>query len=107
VLERAGYRVLVAENGREALRVVEEQQGAVNVVLLDLTMPELSGEETFEALAVSTPRLPVVMTSGYSEETSTHLTERGLAGFLEKPYTAEELLEVIRRVLSTRRASPG
>ncbi len=102
VLERAGYRVLLAENGREALRLVGDGNGEVKLVLLDLTMPELSGEETFELLRARTPQLPVIMTSGYSEETSTHLTDRGLAGFLEKPYAADELITAIRRVLAAR-----
>ncbi len=99
ILERTGYKVLLAANGHEALRLVAERGDEIAVVLLDLTMPELSGEETFEMLRERSPKLPVVITSGYSKETSAHLAARGLAGFLEKPYSAVELVEIIQRVV--------
>ncbi len=103
VLLRAGYKVLLAENGREALRIVEEHAAEISIVLLDLTMPELSGEETFIAIHALAPALPVVMTSGYAADTSTHLTKEGLAGFLEKPYTGADLLTALDRALAKAR----
>lgn len=103
VLERLGYRVLVAHDGLEAVELVE---GGVHVdlVLLDQTMPRLSGPETLRKLRSISPQLPVVLTSGYELETRP-LVLSGLKveGFLPKPYTPDSLGAAVREALNFER----
>ncbi|MCC6488196.1 MAG: PAS domain-containing protein [Candidatus Hydrogenedentes bacterium] len=97
LLERAGYTVLEAEDGARALSVFREHAGDIRVVLLDMTMPHLSGEETFRELRRIKPEVRVVLSSGFSEQdTVTNFGEPGLAGFLQKPYRAQALFRAIR-----------
>lgn len=100
VLERGGYQVRLAESGRRALELLDQVHAEIALVVLDLTMPELSGEETLALLRQRWPDLPVILTSGYSGEADTsRLASRGLAGFIQKPYGAGDLLRLVRRTL--------
>jgi CheY-like chemotaxis protein len=95
-LERAGYRVLEAENGRVALTMVSERGDGIDLVILDLTMPVMSGAETLEALRRLRPGLAIVLSSGFSEiEVSLRFGAHRLSGFLQKPYTAAHLTEAV------------
>jgi CheY-like chemotaxis protein len=97
-LERAGYRVLQAENGRAALELLKTEHQDVGLVLLDLTMPELNGEETFTMMHDCWPALKVLFSSGYSADPSSHKKSRdGLVGFIQKPYLPAELLGAVQR----------
>jgi len=107
VLERAGMSVLTASNGRVALDMFHAHRDQIRVVLLDLTMPELSGDAAFEELKRLSPGLRVVISSGYSEAmTRAKHSLEGIAGFLDKPYSATELTEAIRAAASPD-TSPG
>jgi DNA-binding NtrC family response regulator len=101
VLERQGYRVIEAADGVEALRVWEEQGAAVDLVLTDMVMPEgLSGRDLSTRLQEGHPGLRVIFTSGYSVEMAgkeLHLS-RG-ENFIQKPFTPEQLLGIVRRSL--------
>jgi two-component system cell cycle sensor histidine kinase/response regulator CckA len=100
-LERKGYSVLVAENGREAVEIVRSAPGAISAVLLDLTMPVMDGEETLTALRKMRPDLPVILSSGYNElEAVRRFDGKGLSGFVQKPYSASVLAEKIRSALA-------
>jgi PAS domain S-box-containing protein len=100
-LEHAGYTVLKAGNGREALAVFEQQHGNIDLVLLDMTMPVMSGEETLGALRTRYPKVKVVLSTGYDEvEASQRFADKGLAGFLQKPYASRTLLERVKTLLS-------
>ena len=68
MLESLGYEVLVAENGREALKILSEQSAAISAVLLDMTMPVMGGKETLLRMREIRPGLRVIITTGYSEE---------------------------------------
>jgi PAS domain S-box-containing protein len=95
-----GFHVVLAENGREALRKLSQHAAEVRVVLLDLTMPRLDGEQTLAELRRVAPELPVVLMSGYSErELSERFADRGLAGFLQKPFTREDVRRRLREAL--------
>ena len=99
-LERAGYTVLLAENGRQALALLEERHAEVSLVLLDLTMPELGGEETFRRIHAAWPGLPVILSSGFTaDQGMTGLTSAGLADFIQKPYHPTALLELARAAI--------
>ncbi len=98
-LERAGFTVLTASNGREAVEVFRAHADAITAVLLDRTMPAMDGEEAFDEIRRIRPDAPVVLSSGYSEkEASERFAGRGLAGFLQKPYRARSLVEKLREV---------
>jgi signal transduction histidine kinase/ActR/RegA family two-component response regulator len=102
VLERAGYRVLEAENGRTALAMISGRVDDIDVVILDLTMPVMSGAETLEALRHMRPELAIVLSSGFSEiETTLRFGAHRLSGFLQKPYTAAHLTAVVGSAIRT------
>ena len=99
-LQRYGYTVLLAEDGQSALDLFREMSGRVGIVLLDMTMPGISGEETLRQLHLIRPGVPVLLTSGYNEVEAIHrFAGKGLAGFIQKPYTAVQLAEHIKAAL--------
>jgi two-component system cell cycle sensor histidine kinase/response regulator CckA len=92
MLSRLGFAVLAAIDGQEALAMYREHMDEIALVLLDLTMPGMDGEEAFQALRALDPRVRVLMSSGYGEQDlATRFAGKGLAGFLPKPYTLAEL----------------
>ncbi|GIW19160.1 MAG: hypothetical protein KatS3mg064_2317 [Tepidiforma sp.] len=99
MLEQVGYTVLQAADGSEALRCYRERPG-IDLVLLDMTMPHMDGEETFRELRRIDPRVRVLLTSGYNEQDATdRFAGKGLAGFIQKPYRPQDLLEKVREAL--------
>jgi CheY-like chemotaxis protein len=108
VLERAGYTVLTAADGREGLDVYTSRRDEIAAVLLDMTMPRMNGPETLAALKQLEPSVRVVLTSGYHEEDATaSLGGAGLAGFLQKPFRAGELASAIKRAVGDREQTSG
>ncbi|HRF62228.1 MAG TPA: ATP-binding protein [Candidatus Competibacter sp.] len=102
MLERLGFGVLTAMDGREALDIYRERHAEIALVLLDLTMPDLDGEETFRELRQIDSRVCVVMSSGYTEsEIAPRFAGRRLSGFLQKPYTLNALAQCLRSALNT------
>jgi signal transduction histidine kinase len=100
-LERAGYDIFLAEDGTEGLRLFEALAGKVAVVLLDLTMPGMGSEEVLRRLQAVSPQARVILSSGYNEaEVMQSFTGKGLAGFLQKPYTAAALIDQVNRALA-------
>ena len=81
------------------LAVYEQQRSKIVLVLLDMTMPVMSGEETLQALLAIRRDVPVVATSGYNEMEALRRFGEGLSGFIQKPYTPRSLAEKIRAVL--------
>jgi two-component system cell cycle sensor histidine kinase/response regulator CckA len=103
-LQRYGYTVLLAEDGRSALDVFREIAERVRLVLLDLNMPVMGGEETLRQLQLLHPDVRVILSSGYNEMEAIRLfTGKGLVGFIQKPYTAAQLAEKIRAALEVAR----
>jgi two-component system cell cycle sensor histidine kinase/response regulator CckA len=97
-LEGFGYRVIHASSGDRALELAREGSVRFRVVLLDLRMPGLSGEETFDALRALDPTLPVLVCSGYAAEQDVNgMLQRGAAGFVQKPYRIDELGRAVAR----------
>jgi CheY-like chemotaxis protein len=101
-LEKAGFTVLTAADGQEAVAVFREHAQTIRAVLLDLTMPHLDGAATISELRRIQPDVRVVLSSGYTEEDATrHFTDRDLTGFLQKPYTLKDLLVTMRGALES------
>jgi PAS domain S-box-containing protein len=100
ILERAGFDVLLAADGVAALDVYRANPGIV-LVLLDMTMPRMDGEECFRELRHLDPSVRVVLTSGYNEQdATTRFVGKGLAGFIQKPYRPADLIERVNALLS-------
>jgi PAS domain S-box-containing protein len=103
ILTGAGYTVLEASHGRDALRLVAElaDRGGVDLVVTDVVMPEMSGREFAQALAARHPGIRLLFMSGYTDD---EILRRGLqipdVAFLEKPFTAERLLAVLRAAVA-------
>jgi len=101
LLHRRGFAVTDTVSGTEAIGMVRAQPDRFRLVLLDLTMPGMSGEETFRELRRLAPGLKVILMSGYNEQEVTRLfVGRGLAAFLQKPFRAEDLDGAVQRVLA-------
>jgi CheY-like chemotaxis protein len=100
LLERAGFEVATAADGQEALSLFAQHRERIRLVILDMTMPHLDGEACFRELRRVDPSVKVIMTSGYNEQDITsRFVGKGLAGFVQKPYKADDLLPMIRTVL--------
>jgi len=103
VLENSGFTVLTAPDGGEALRVFRQHAGEVVAIVLDLTMPAMNGEEAATELQRIRAGVPIVLSSGYSEqEMAGRFAGKGLAGFLQKPYEPAELTAALLRALEQR-----
>lgn len=100
MLAQLGFKVLTAINGREGLKIFHAHGAEVACVILDLTMPEMGGEETLQELRNLRSDVPVILSSGYNEQDVTQrFVGKGLAGFIQKPYTLANLRNVLKRVL--------
>ncbi len=100
MLRKLGYQVIEASSGIEALEIMERQANVLTGVLLDLTMPEMDGLATFQAIRRIRKDLPVLLTSGYNESDATErFAGRGLAGFLQKPYTLQALHDSLQAII--------
>jgi two-component system cell cycle sensor histidine kinase/response regulator CckA len=107
ILEDAGYTVISAANGREALDLAEAFEGHVDVLLTDWVMPEIGGPEVARRLRAARPELKVIFMSGYAEaEAVLDQLERGASAFLPKPFSAVELARTLRHVLDAPRQTP-
>lgn len=109
LLRRDGYRVLEAADGEEAL-VVLDAEPDVDLILLDVMMPRMTGPEAFPAIRERSPGMPVVFFSGYDRTEIAPLLQSSGAftEFVGKPFSNRELLAVIRRGIATsRRAGPS
>ncbi|MDI3284848.1 ATP-binding protein [Polyangium sp. 15x6] len=103
VLERAGYRVLLAAGGREAQRLFREHRHEISAVVADLTMGEIGGIELIRSIHAVDPTMPALLMSGYSSEDSASISALGVP-FLAKPFTANMLAASVREVLAERGA---
>jgi two-component system, cell cycle sensor histidine kinase and response regulator CckA len=100
MLEMLGCQVVAFGDGASALAHHREHRGAIDLVLLDMVMPEVSGAETFAALRAVDPQLPVLIVSGYSQDGGAQtLIDAGAVGFLQKPFNMAELAGMLRRAL--------
>jgi PAS domain S-box-containing protein len=99
-LQRLGYRVLLAEDGDRALEVFQERLQEIDLIVLDMTMPGMSGDETFRRLRALHPEVKVLLSSAYDEEeVAGQITPTAAAGFLPKPYDPQQLGSQVKRLL--------
>ena len=100
VLGQAGYTVLTASNGEQALEVYRRERAQIDLIILDLIMPGMGGSKCLEELLKIGSQTLVLIASGYSPDASTKgALETGAAGFINKPYDTKQLLELVRKIL--------
>jgi two-component system, cell cycle sensor histidine kinase and response regulator CckA len=106
MLRKLGYRVILAKDGGEALRKFRQHCDEIAIALLDVVMPQMGGPEAYEKIAAIKPGVPVIFSSGYSEEGArlASLVERG-ATLMQKPYAPKVLARKIREVLDRETAN--
>jgi len=97
---RLGFKVLEARDGQEALEVFRANREQISLILMDLTMPRMDGEVAFRELRRAGARVPILLSSGFGpEEALQRFTGKGLAGFLQKPYRFQALVDAVREAL--------
>jgi len=97
-----GYQVLLAGEGAQALKVLEKYSDSIDLIVLDLMMPKMSGEEVLEAVKRDYPSIPVVVASGYAKVSlEKNLVNQGYDGFLEKPYNFDHFSRIIDGLLKS------
>jgi CheY-like chemotaxis protein len=100
VLTDEGYRVVTARDGFQALDIYKKLQDEIQLVILDFTMPIMDGSEVFSELRMINPQVPVVLSSGFTEQDKLKwMLAKGLRGFIPKPYTQQKLLLQVRSTL--------
>ena len=100
MLKKLGYTVLEAKGGREAVKVYKANKDKIDLVILDMIMPDRGGGETYDQMKEIDPTVTVLLSSGYSiDGQATEILERGCNGFIQKPFTVKELSGRIRETL--------
>jgi DNA-binding NtrC family response regulator len=100
-LDRLGYRVCWSASGRHALELFRMDPDRFDLVMTDLSMPELNGMELAQEILRLRPSIPVILFSGYADTMSDErVRELGIQGFLKKPFSTSELSGAIRRALA-------
>ncbi len=97
ILTRLGCRVFLAANGEEALTAYRDQQDQIDLVILDLSMPEMNGFDCLSALIEFDPNAQVILSSGYNDTEIEEILNRGAIGLLPKPYDADTLISFIKK----------
>jgi PAS domain S-box-containing protein len=101
MVARAGFSVLLAHDGQEAIEIFAAKADAIACVLLDLTMPNLGGEQVARALRAHRPTVPIVLMSGYNEhQVSARFADLALSGYLQKPFTFSLLQQQLHKALA-------
>ncbi len=102
-LSDLGYRIFTAEDGEEALNIFNANINGINLIILDLTLPKVSGLEVLEHVKKISPYTKIILSSGYMiEKGSGEIEESKIDDFIQKPYTVEKLAKVVRKNLDTK-----
>jgi CheY-like chemotaxis protein len=106
MLTDEGYRVILARDGFEALKIYQQIGKQIGLVILDFFLPVMDGDAVFDELRLINPEVAVVLSSGFAEQSKLgNMLAQGLKGFIPKPYTAEKLLEQVRSTIDAARLS--
>jgi CheY-like chemotaxis protein len=104
MLKKLGYEVIMARSGKEAIAVYETEQKKIDMVILDMVMPDISGGEVYDRIKQINPDVKVLLSSGYSlEGQAAEILDRGCDGFIQKPFNLQALSVRIREVLEEKR----
>ena len=104
LLEHLGYRVMTAQDGELAVECVQEKGEEIDLVILDMVMPGMDGEETFDKIHEIDPSLAVMLSSGYSlDSKASDIMDKGCIDFIKKPFTLAELSDKVTRIFTSTR----
>ena len=107
LLKKLGYTALEAQSGREAIKIFMEGNHAIDMVILDMVMPDMSGGEVYDRIKRIDSNVKVLLSSGYSiDGQAAEILKRGCEGFIQKPYSMEDFSKKIREVLNKPHKSP-
>lgn len=102
-LESFGYGVLLAENGRDAIRIFKARKDEIALVILDMVMPKMGGHETFLGLREIKGEVKALLSTGYNQSgRAQEILDSGVNGFIQKPYKVNELLHTVRNTLDAK-----
>jgi len=103
MLEKIGYRVLKTLSGKEAISEYQANSAKIDLVILDLIMPKISGSEVYDKLKEINPQVKVLLSSGYSVDgQATEILKRGCNGFIQKPFNMGELSRKVNEILESK-----
>ncbi len=106
ILKKLGYTVLLADNGKKAVDIVRKNPDGIDMIILDMVMPEMSGSEALRIIKDIRPDAKVLLSSGYSlHSTANEMLTEGCSGFIQKPFSIEDLSKKIREILTDRPSS--
>jgi two-component system, cell cycle sensor histidine kinase and response regulator CckA len=98
LLEHLGYRVVAVASGAEAVEAITHRGDTIDLVMLDIIMPDMDGIKTFDRIRAIMPRMPVIFASGYSQDgQAIDIIQKGCNGFIQKPYNLPDLSQKIRK----------
>lgn len=101
-LETLGYNVLIAKSGKEAIEIYKANKEQIDIVILDMIMPDMGGSETYDKLKKINVGIKVLLSSGYSVEgEATEILNRGCNGFIQKPFNMKQVSQSIRKILES------
>jgi len=102
ILKKLGFNVFTALNGKDGIEVFHEKSGEISLVLLDMKMPDMTGEETLPYLKNINNNIPVILSSGYNEdEGKNNFKKKGFSAYIQKPYKVNELMDTIYTVINS------
>ena len=108
ILERSGYKTVMASGGEEAITIFQQDGKNISVVLLDVMMPGMTGDETFRNLRAIQKDIPIVISSGYNElHVMQYFEGSNVSAFIQKPYSSAQLVDKISAVLNKKIAQPA
>lgn len=103
ILSEIGYDVVCADSGKKAIEIYMLERDSIDMIILDMIMPDMGGGETFDALKKITPEVKVLLASGYSiNGQASDILKRGCKGFIQKPFDLIQLSQKIREILKGR-----
>ena len=103
ILNSSGYDVVSAKSGKEAIEVYKENHSRIDMVILDMILPDMGGGDTYDRLKEINPEVKVLLASGYDiDYQGRDIMERGCDGFIQKPFNMNELLEKISGILTSK-----
>jgi len=100
MLDKLGYKTLIAGSGKDAIEIYKSKKDQIDIVILDMIMPEMGGGDAYDKLRKINPEIKVLLSSGYSVDgQATEILERGCDGFVQKPFNMKDLTQKIRGIL--------
>jgi two-component system cell cycle sensor histidine kinase/response regulator CckA len=101
MLKKLGYTVIKSPNGRKAIEIYKKNHGRIDLIILDMIMPDIGGGQAFDRFREINPNAVVLLSSGYSiDGKATEILNRGCSGFIQKPFSIEELSEKIQGIIT-------